>query len=31
MDEDSTACRQWICSKEEYQCQTGQCIPLEWV
>ncbi|CAF4484953.1 unnamed protein product, partial [Rotaria magnacalcarata] len=31
VDEDSSACRQWICPKHEYQCQTGQCIPVDWI
>ena len=31
LDEDSSACQRWICQKHEYQCQTGQCIPIEWV
>jgi hypothetical protein len=31
VDEDSSACQNWICPKEFYQCRTGQCIPVEWV
>jgi len=32
VDEDSSACRQWICPKHQhqYQCQTGQCIRVGW-
>ncbi|UJR18900.1 hypothetical protein I4U23_022028 [Adineta vaga] len=30
-DEDSSACQQWICPKDQYKCQTGQCIPVGWV
>jgi hypothetical protein len=24
-------CQNWICHQDQYQCQTGQCIPLDWV
>ncbi|CAF3593783.1 unnamed protein product [Rotaria sp. Silwood1] len=30
-DELPSYCRYWVCLKHEYQCQTGQCIPVEWV
>ncbi|CAF1660581.1 unnamed protein product, partial [Rotaria sp. Silwood1] len=30
-DELPSYCRYWVCPKYEYQCQTGQCIPAEWV
>ncbi|CAF4411452.1 unnamed protein product [Rotaria sp. Silwood2] len=30
-DELPSYCRYWVCPKYEYQCQTGQCIPVEWV
>lgn len=31
IDELSHNCQNWICHQDEYQCQTGQCIPLVWV
>jgi hypothetical protein len=31
IDESPSLCQQWGCSDNKYQCQTGQCIPLEWV
>jgi hypothetical protein len=30
-DELPENCRNWICHRDQYQCQTGQCIPLQWV
>jgi len=24
-------CKKWMCSREEYQCLSGQCISWEWV
>jgi hypothetical protein len=31
IDELTSSCQYWICSEEQYQCQTGQCIDLNWV
>ena len=31
IDELPKSCQNWICHKDQYRCQTGQCIPLEWV
>ncbi|CAF1423463.1 unnamed protein product, partial [Adineta steineri] len=31
MDEEASSCQYWICSSDQYQCQTGQCINLNWV
>lgn len=31
VDENRDFCQQWVCGKEEYQCQSGQCIQLSWV
>jgi hypothetical protein len=31
IDEASVNCRQWICSPNQYQCLTGQCIPISWL
>ena len=31
IDESPELCKKWICSKEEYQCLSGQCISWEWV
>lgn len=30
-DETPAFCHDWICRKDQYQCQTGQCIELGWV
>ena len=30
-DEIPSSCQYWICQNNEYQCQTGQCIDLDWV
>jgi hypothetical protein len=30
-DELPQNCQNWICHQDQYQCQTGQCIPLVWV
>lgn len=31
IDELPELCREWICSTDEYQCLSGQCISLEWL
>ncbi|CAF4111219.1 unnamed protein product [Adineta steineri] len=31
LDEMTSSCRHWICPNNQYQCRTGQCIPLIWV
>jgi hypothetical protein len=31
VDEKSSSCQHWICQNNQYQCQTGQCIELDWV
>ena len=31
MDENTSFCQEWICHDSEYQCQSGQCILLNWV
>lgn len=31
VDELKENCENWICHQDQYQCKTGQCIPLEWV
>ncbi len=31
IDEISSSCKHWVCQHEEYQCQTGQCISIDWV
>ncbi|CAF0984601.1 unnamed protein product [Rotaria magnacalcarata] len=32
IDELTNLCQQvWICSKDEYQCLSGQCIPQDWI
>ena len=31
IDEMPSSCQYWICQNNQYQCQTGQCIPLNWV
>ncbi|CAF2229873.1 unnamed protein product [Rotaria magnacalcarata] len=30
-DELTSSCHNWVCSKDQYQCRTGQCIELNWV
>jgi hypothetical protein len=30
-DEMPSSCKYWVCLKNQYQCRTGQCIPLDWV
>ena len=30
-DENSSSCQHWICPSDQYQCQTGQCIRLNWL
>jgi hypothetical protein len=31
LDEIPSSCQYWMCHKDQYQCQTGQCIELSWV
>ena len=31
MDESIQFCQLWICPRNEYRCQTGQCIPIRWL
>jgi hypothetical protein len=31
VDEMPSSCQYWICQNDQYQCQTGQCIELDWV
>ncbi len=31
VDEIPSSCQHWICQNDQYQCQTGQCIALDWV
>ena len=31
IDELTSSCQYWICQQHQYQCQTGQCIELDWV
>jgi hypothetical protein len=31
IDEIPSSCQYWICQTNQYQCQTGQCIELDWV
>lgn len=31
IDEISSSCQYWVCQNHQYQCQTGQCIELDWV
>ncbi|CAF5221613.1 unnamed protein product, partial [Rotaria magnacalcarata] len=31
IDEIPSLCTYWICQHSQYQCRTGQCIPVEWV
>ncbi|CAF4167986.1 unnamed protein product, partial [Adineta steineri] len=30
-DENTTNCQSWICPEEFFRCNTGQCIPVDWV
>jgi hypothetical protein len=30
-DENPSFCQYWICPNNYYRCQTGQCIPINWV
>ena len=30
-DESPELCREWLCSLDEYQCLSGQCISLNWI
>lgn len=30
-DESISLCQDWICPSDQFQCQTGQCIDVEWV
>jgi hypothetical protein len=30
-DESPQHCQEWICHRNQYQCQTGQCIELDWL
>lgn len=30
-DELLTNCQEWECRYDQYQCQTGQCIPVDWL
>ena len=30
-DETTEFCQNWICSMDEYQCLSGQCIPVTWI
>ena len=30
-DESAEMCSKWICMSDEYQCLSGQCIPLNWL
>ena len=30
-DEMAKSCKYWKCNQDYYQCQTGQCIPLNWL
>ncbi|UJR12875.1 hypothetical protein I4U23_017049 [Adineta vaga] len=30
-DETPSSCQYWTCQNHQYQCRTGQCIPLAWV
>jgi hypothetical protein len=31
IDEMAESCKYWKCNQNYYQCQTGQCIPLNWL
>ncbi|CAF1592443.1 unnamed protein product [Rotaria sp. Silwood1] len=31
VDEMSSSCQHWICTNDQYQCRSGQCIDLDWV
>jgi hypothetical protein len=31
IDEIPSSCQYWIRQNDEYQCQTGKCIQLDWV
>ncbi|CAF1118587.1 unnamed protein product [Adineta steineri] len=31
IDENPKNCRNWVCYENEYQCATGQCIPMSWL
>jgi len=31
IDEMPELCRNWTCLHNEYQCESGQCIPLDWI
>jgi len=31
IDELPRYCKHWICHSDQYQCQTGQCIPFDWI
>ena len=31
MDENRHFCQEWVCHDLLYECQSGQCIPLNWV
>jgi hypothetical protein len=31
LDEIPSSCQYWVCQHDQYQCQTGQCIQLNWV
>ena len=31
IDELPELCEKWICSSDEYQCLSGQCISQEWL
>jgi hypothetical protein len=31
IDEIPSSCQYWVCQKHQYQCQTGQCIELDWI
>ena len=31
IDEDRYYCQAWICREDQFRCQTGQCIPIDWI
>ncbi|CAF1130930.1 unnamed protein product [Adineta steineri] len=31
IDELNSSCQYWVCQNHQYQCQTGQCIDVNWV